>query len=324
MFLARRHILRVLTAGCALACGLAAAQAFPNKPITIVVPFAPGGTSDQAARVLAQKVGPALGQQVLVENKAGGNGQTAIAFVKQQPADGHTLLWVSAGILAINPWLFSKLNYDPLKDFEGVTGTFASTHFLLVPASSPAKTVADVVAAAKAQPGKLSLASVGIGSGSHLVGEIFKARTGVSLNHVPYKGSTAALPDVVGARIDLFFDGPTSAPLVREGKLRALATTDTKRSPALPDVPTMAEAGFPGVELNSWFALMVSTGTPKPVIARLNAELVKALRDPDVVKAITDAGGTPTPTTPAELAKLTASEHERMGQVVKASGAKPE
>jgi tripartite-type tricarboxylate transporter receptor subunit TctC len=317
----RRAVLAMLAASCA---GLAQAQAFPSKPITIIVPFAPGGTSDQTARLAAVKLAESTGQQVVVENKPGANGATAVAALKQLPADGHTVLWVSMGMMAINPWLYSKLAYDPLKDLVPITGSFASTHFLLVPTSSPAKTVADVVALAKAKPGELSVASVGIGSGSHLVGEIFKMHTGVQINHVPYKGATSALPDVVGGRIDLFFDGPTSAPLVREGKLRALAVTDSKRSAVLPQVPTMAEAGFAGVELNSAFGLVALAGTPRPVLDRLNAEFVKAFRHPDVAGKIADTGGAVTAGPAAEFAALIAVEHERMNKVVKASGAKAE
>ena len=308
------------------ACGMAAAwaQAFPTKPITIVVPFAPGGTSDQTARLAAVKIAESTGQQVIVENKPGANGQTAIAAVKQAPADGHTVFWASIGTHAINQSLYQKLNYDPVKDFEPVTLTFASTHFLLVPASSPAKTVADLVALAKANPGKLTFASVGIGSGSHLVAEMFKAHTKIDVSHVPYKGSTSALPDVIGARVDMFFDGPTSAPLVREGKLRALATTDRQRAAVLPNVPTMAEAGFAGIELNAWFGILAPAGTPKPVVAKLNAEFVKALRSPDVTQKINDFGGSVIAGTPAEFAAQIASETDRLGKVVRASGAKAE
>jgi tripartite-type tricarboxylate transporter receptor subunit TctC len=314
----------VLLVASAFVAGAASPQTFPTRTLTLIVPFAPGGTSDQAARLAAAKATDGLGQQVIVENRPGANGQTAIAAFRQQPADGHTLLWVSIGTHAINASLYPKLNYDPVKDFEPVTLTFASTHFLLVPAASPAKSVDDLVALAKAKPGSLVFASVGIGSGSHLVAEMFRARTHIDVSHVPYKGSTAALPDVVGGRVDFFFDGPTSAPLVKEGKLRALAATDTKRAAILPDVPTMAEAGHPGIELNAWFGIVAAAGTPKPVLTRLNTEFVKALRHPEVAQKITDFGGTVIAGTPAEMAAHMARETERLGKVVKASGAKPD
>jgi len=308
----------------ALYAASVSAQGFPSRPITLIVPFAAGGTSDQAARIVALKVADQIGQPVVVENRPGANGQTAIAALKQQPADGHTLLWVSIGTHAINASLYPKLNYDPVKDFEPITLTFASTHFLLVPANSPAKNVEELVALAKARPGAMTFASVGIGSGSHLVGEMFKAAARIDVAHVPYKGSVSALPDVVGGRVDFFFDGPTSAPMVKEGKLRALAATDTHRAPVLPNVPTMAEAGYPGVELNAWFGIVAPAGTPKPVIARLNTEFVRAFKDHAVEQRINDFGGVVIAGTPAEMAAHMARETTRLAKVVKASGAKPD
>ncbi|NRF71869.1 tripartite tricarboxylate transporter substrate binding protein [Aquincola sp. S2] len=323
MKLPLRHVL------CALAflvagAAQAQAQSFPTRPVTLLVPFAPGGTSDQAARLIAAKFQESTGQPMLVENKAGANGQTAIAALKQQPADGYTLFWGSIGTHAINAALYAKLNYDPVKDFEPVSATFSSTHFLLVPATSPAKTVAEFVTLAKAKGGSLNIASVGIGSGSHLVGEMFKAKSGIQLGHVPYKGSASALPDVIGGRIDVFFDGPTSAPLVKEGKLRALAATDSQRAPVLPDVPTMAEAGFPGVELNAWFGIFAPAGTPKAVVTRLNAEIVKALRQPDVIEKVHGFGGAVIAGTPEALAQRVARESDRLGKLVRAVGVKAE
>ncbi|MBO9513147.1 MAG: tripartite tricarboxylate transporter substrate binding protein [Variovorax sp.] len=308
-----------------LALGLAAsAQTFPSRPITLIVPFGAGGITDQAARLAAAKVAEHIGQPVLVENKPGANGQTAIASLKQQPADGHTLLWASIGTHAINASLYPRLNYDPVKDFEPITLTFSSTHFLLVPASSPARTVADLVAMAKSRPGTLTFASVGIGSGSHLVGELFKAQARVNVTHVPYKGSVSALPDVLAGRVDFFFDGPTSAPFVKEGKLRALAATSARRAPVLPDVPTMAEAGYPGVELDAWFGIVARAGTPPAVIEKLNTEFVRALKDAEVQRRIEDFGGVVIAGTPSEMARHMANETARLAKVVKDSGAKPE
>ena len=300
------------------------AQTFPSRPVTLLVPFAAGGTSDQTARLIAAKFQESTGQTMLVENRAGANGQTAIAALKLQPADGYTLFWGSIGTHAINAALYPKLHYDPIKDFEPISGTFSSTHFLLVPATSPARTVAEFVALAKSKPDTLTIASVGIGSGSHLVGEMFKAQAGIHLGHVPYKGSISALPDLVSGRTDVLFDGPTSAPLVKEGKLRALAATDNQRAQVLPQVPTMAEAGFPGVELNAWFGIFALVGTPKPVVAKLNAEIVKALRHPEVVDKVQTMGGAVIAGTPEALAARVARESDRLGKLVRAAGIKPE
>jgi tripartite-type tricarboxylate transporter receptor subunit TctC len=301
----------------------AGAQDFPNRTITVVVPFAAGGLTDQVARIAAQQMSESMGQPVVVDNKAGGNGQVAASFVKQARPDGYTLMVASAGTHAINQSLYAKLTYDPVKDFDPVTLLYKSTHFLLVPASSPARTVADVVAAARAKPG-LVFASSGTGSGAHLSGELFKSIAKVEISHIAYKGSAAAIPDVVGGRVDMFFDGTTSAPLVREGKLRALAVTDTVRSPALPDVPTMAEAGFPGVEVNSWFGIITPAGTPAPVINKLAAEFDKAMRSATTAQKTSPMGITVLTGTPQAFAAHIASETERLGKIVKASGARAE
>lgn len=299
----------------------AMAQDFPTRPITVVVPFAAGGLTDQIVRIAAQQLSDSMGQPVVVDNRAGGNGQVAAAFVKQARPDGYTLMVASAGTHAINQSLYAKLSYDPVKDFDPVTLLYKSTHFLLVPANSPAKTVADVVAAARARPG-LTFASSGAGSGSHLSGELFKSIAKVDIAHVPYKGSAAAIPDAVGGRVDMFFDGTTSAPLVREGKLRALAVTDTVRSPALPEVPTMAEAGFPGVEVNSWFGIITPAGTPAPVIARLATEFNKTMRSAATAQKTSQMGITVLTGTPQAFAAHITTETERLGKIVKASGAR--
>lgn len=299
------------------------AQEFPTKPITIIVPFSAGGSSDIGARLAAEKMSQSIGQPVVVENKTGANGQVAVNEFMSKEADGHTLLWVSHGIVAINPALYKDLSYDPLKDFAPITLAFTSTHILLVPTDSPFKTPADIVTAAKAKPGELTYASVGVGSGSHLVAEMFKSESGITAEHVPYKGSTDALPDVISGRVSYFFDGPAnSVPMVKDGKLRALAVTDTQRASFLPDVPTMAEAGFPNSQLNAWFGLVAKTGTPEPVIAKLHAELLKAYSDPDVVAKMTDLGTSVRPSaSPAEFAEMFKSEHQRLGGAVVAANA---
>lgn len=317
----------VLTLAMALVMSLSArAQEFPTRAITIVVPFAAGGSSDVSARVLATKLSESLGKPVIVENKPGANGQVAASAVKQAAPDGHTLFWVSHGVVAINPSIYAKLSYDPVADFAPISAVFRSTHFLLVPASSSYKTGADLVKAAKANPGKLTFASVGVGSGSHLVGELFRTANKLEVVHIPYKGSTSAIPDVLAGRVDFFFDGPgVSVPLAKEGKLRALAVTDAQRYGQLPDVPTMAEAGFPKQELNSWFGLVTLAGTPKPIVAKLHESITKALKSPDTVSRIGAMGGVVMPsTTPEAFASFIAAERERLGGIAVAAGVKPE
>jgi tripartite-type tricarboxylate transporter receptor subunit TctC len=241
----------LVVASAAAVSSVAFAQAFPAKPITIIVPVPPGGVTDPVARQVAQRVAENVKQPVIVENKPGASGIIASEYVKRQPADGYTVLFGFTGSHAVNPTLYSKLPYDPQKDFQPVTLIINTPHILVVPADSPAKTVADLVALAKSKPGGLTFASQGIGAGGHLLGEMFKAQTKTTLSHVPYKGSAPALTDMLAGRVDLFFDAMvTSLPFVRDGKLRALAIANKTRSKLLPDVPTMAEAGFPSVEMD--------------------------------------------------------------------------
>jgi tripartite-type tricarboxylate transporter receptor subunit TctC len=304
----------------------ARAQEFPSKTITIIVPFAAGGSSDVSARVVASKLSESLGKAVIVDNRPGANGQVAATAVKLAAPDGHTLFWVSHGVLAINPVIYPKLTYDPVKDFAPLSLVFRSTHFLLVPARSPYKTADELVKAAKANPGKLTFASVGVGSGSHLVGELFRSANKLDVIHVPYKGSTSAIPDVLAGRVDFFFDGPgVSVPLVKDGKFRALAVTDSQRYGELPDVPTMAEAGFPKQELNSWFGLVTLADTPKPILEKLHASIVKALQSPDAIQRIAAVGGITAPSaSPEEFVAFIRAERERLGAIAVAAEIKPE
>jgi tripartite-type tricarboxylate transporter receptor subunit TctC len=307
-------------------CALAAAQQFPSKTITIVVPFGAGGGTDQVARMLAPKIAESVGQPVIVENKPGGNGQVAAAALKNAKPDGHTVLAVSQGIVATNPWIYPQLSYDPQKDFAPVTLLYSSTHLLLVPAASPAKSVKDLVVQAKGKQGGLTFGSVGVGSGAHIAAEMWKQASNIDAVHVPYKGSGDLLPNLLAARLDYGFDGPSQvSPMIKDGRIRPLAVTDSKRSPAFPEVPTMAEAGFPGVEVNSWFGIVAPAGTPKPVIDRLHAEFVKALAAPEVQKRLAELVNQPTPSkSPEEFAALIASERERHGQIVKSANIKAE
>ena len=308
---------------CAVASAAALAQGFPAKPITIVVPFPPGGVTDPVARQVGARLAENVKQPVIVENKPGASGIIAAEFVKKQPADGYTVLFGFTGSHAVNPTLYSKLPYDPQKDFQPVTLLINTPHILVVPADSPAKSVADLVVLAKSKPAGLTFASQGIGAGGHLLGEMFKAQTKTNLSHVPYKGSAPALTDMLAGRVDLFFDAVvTSLPYVRDGKLRALAIANKTRSKLLPDVPTMAEAGFPGVEMDQWFGMMVPAGTPPAVVQRLNAEFVKAVRSPDIEKSLTERGLDVVTTTPEQFAAVIRADTATLGKVVKESGAK--
>ncbi|MBX9842221.1 MAG: tripartite tricarboxylate transporter substrate binding protein [Xanthobacteraceae bacterium] len=303
--------------------GSAAAQDFPVRPITIVVPFPAGGISDQGTRIVAQKASESLGQPVVIDNRGGAGGNIGAVAVKNAPADGYTLYLANVGSHAINQSLYSKLPFDPIRDFAPVIALFEFPHVLAVPLASPAKSVRELVDLAKARPGGLAFASQGIGAGGHLLAEMFMASTGIRATHVPYRGSVHALPDLVAGRVDFMFDGiPGTGPLVKEGRVRALAAAAGKRPDMLPDLPTMAEAGYPGIELSAWFGLAAPAGTPKPVIDRLNAEFTKALKSADVMEKLSQTGARLLPGSPADFAVLMASDTERLGNIVKVSGVK--
>ena len=302
--------------------GLAQAQAFPSKPITWVLPFPPGGVTDPVARMIGAKVSESIGQAVIIDNRPGAGSIIAAEAVKKAPADGYTVLFGHAGSHAVNPFLYAKLPYDPQKDFVAVTNLISTTHVLVVPASSPAKSMKELAEMVKSKG--LNYGSQGIGAGGHLLGELFKLRAGGALNHVPYKGSGPLVQDLLAARVDLAFDSPiTSGPHVREGRLRALAVASPNHNRNLPGVPTVAEAGFAGMELDFWFGLFAPAGTPQPVVQRLHAEWVKAIQHPDVSKKILDTGLDITVSrSPAEFAALVASDGVRLGKMTKDSGAR--
>lgn len=301
----------------------ARAQTFPARPVTIVIPFPPGGISDTTTRVIGAKFTENTGQSVVVENRPGAGGQIGADAVKRARPDGYTLYLANIGSHGINQSLYSKLSYDPVKDFEPITVLFSSANLLLVPAGHPVKTLAELIAFAKERPGKVSYASQSIGSGGHLAGEIVKARNGLDLVHVPYKGSAPALTDLVAGRVDFLFDPFISAlPFVRDGKLRALGTTGERRSALAPDIPTLRELGFPGYDVNPWFGLAAPAGTPRAVIERAQAEFVRALRAPEVTKRLADQGIDPVGNTPEEFARFIQTETARWTQVVVTSGAK--
>jgi len=311
----------------ALAAVLAApaARAQPaGKPIHIVVTFTPGGAPDILARLLADRLGPAWNTQVVVDNKPGAGGNPGADFVAKAPADGTTIVVGTVGTHAINGALYPKMPYDMVKDFAPVTLLATTPNLLVVHNDVPAKTVPELIALGKRE-GKMTFASAGSGTSIHVSGELFKTMTGIDMTHVPYKGRASAIPDLLGGRVTMMFDNmPSSLPLVKEGKLRALGVTSLKRSPAAPDIPTIAEQGLPGFEAVSWFALFAPAGTPRPVVDRLQAEVKKILSAPEVAKKLTDIGLDPVGSTADELAAWQRSEIAKWAKVVKDSGAKPE
>jgi tripartite-type tricarboxylate transporter receptor subunit TctC len=301
----------------------AAAQTYPSKPIRLICPFPPAGAVDIASRATAHELTRILGQTVTVENKPGAGGNLGGVEVARAAPDGYTVLMSTSGIQAINPGLYAKMPFDPNKDLTPVAPLVSLNNVLVLNPSVPAKSVKEVIALAKKEPGKLTFASSGNGTSIHMSGAMFLHLTGTDMIHIPYKGSGPAVTDLLGGQVMMMFDNiPSSLPHIKAGKLRALATTGAKRDPALPDLPTMAEAGVPGYESGVWFGLMVPAGTPKPVIARLNAAAVEATKASEFVKRMTDLGYNIIAGTPEEMAAMNKAEIARWTPIIKASGAK--
>ncbi|SCK34315.1 Tripartite-type tricarboxylate transporter, receptor component TctC [Variovorax sp. HW608] len=314
-----------------LVAGSAAAEAaWPTKPVRIVVPFAPGGTTDILARAVAPELSKAFGQPFIVDNRAGAGGNVGAEIVARSPNDGYTLLMGTVGTHGINRALYPKLPYDPIKDFAPITLVAAVPNVMEMNVDKAKalgiNSVADFVKYAKANPGKLNMASSGSGTSIHLAGELFKSMTGSYMTHIPYRGSGPALMDMVAGNADVMFDNlPSSMQQIKGGKLKALAVTSAKRSPALPDVPTVEEVGGPllkGYEASSWFGLLAPAGTSPDIINRIQQEVAKSLSTPAIKEKMEAQGAIPSGNTPAEFAKFIASEHEKWAKVVKASGAK--
>ena len=326
MTLARRALapLMATLAGTLLATGLHA-QTYPTKPIKVIVPFPPGGGTDIIAREVTQKVTTATGWIFVVENKPGAGGNIGVDAVAKSPADGHTLVLGQTSNLAINPTLYAKLPYDPVKDLTPIV-TVANASLVLVTSSkSPFKTVADVVKAAKAKPSGINYASSGSGTVAHLTTELFQGASGIKLQHVPYKGAAQALTDVVGGNVELYVSSvPTLIGQIQQGKLRALAVTSAARVDDLPQVPTINESGFSGFDAVTWFGFLAPAGTPKDVITRLNTEFNKALAQPELRKKLGEQGADPVGGTPEQFANLIKTDIVRWGKVVKESGARVE
>lgn len=329
----RRRVLQLACCSALFATNLIAVQAYsqtawPTKPVKIVVPFAPGGTTDLLARAMAPELSKAFGQAFIVENRAGAGGNLGADVVAKAPADGYTLLMGTVGTHGINVALYDKMPFDPVKDFAPIT-LVAGVPNVMVMNTEKAKTlgintVADFIKYAKAHPGKLNMASSGNGTSIHLAGELFKSMSGTYMVHFPYRGSSPALLDLVGGTMDVMFDNlPSALPHIKSGKLKALAVTSAQRSAVLPDVPTIEQAGnLKGYEASSWFGLLAPAGTPPEVVSRIQQEAAKALNTAAVKDKLLAQGAIPGGNSPQEFAKMIASEIKKWAQVVKAAGAK--
>ncbi len=316
-----------LTRRTALMLSLAAtlgamAQAYPVRPLRLVVPFPPGGSTDIVARLVAQKLGEALDQPMIVDNRAGAGGMIGAENVARSAPDGYSLLLASSGPIVIVPALQPKLGYDSVRDFAPVSIIATIPTMLVVNEKVPAKNVAELIALAKARPGKLNFASSGVGATPHLAGEVFKSMAGVDIGHVPYKGSAPALTDLMGGQVDMMFEQiPAVLPHVQSGKLRALAVGSAQRVAALPDLPSISESGLPGFDVVSWFGIMAPAGTPAPIVSRLRAELMKIMRMPDVSEKLASLGAEPQASTPQAFSQTIVAELPKWAEIIRKSGA---
>jgi len=289
----------------------------------MVVPFPPGGTTDILARAVGQKLSESWGQQVVIDNRPGAGGNIGTDIVAKSPADGYTLLMGTVGTHSINASLYSKLPFDPIKDFAPVTLVASVPNVLVVNATIDAKSVKELIALAKSRPGQLAFASSGNGTSIHLAGELFKSMTGTSMLHIPYKGSAPAIAELLGGQTNMMFDNlPSAMPHIKSGRLRALAVTSVRRSPALPDVPTIAETGITGYEASSWFGVLAPAGTPKDVVAKIQADIAKALNTPEIRERLSGQGAEPVGDTPEHFAEHIKAESAKWARVVKDSGAR--
>ncbi len=323
MMTTRRTILGLAaTAAIALAAPAGAQTTYPTRPISLVVPFPAGGSTDLVARVVAEKMTQELGQQIVVENRGGAGGNVGSAAAAKADPDGYTMLMGTVATHALNPALYKKMPFDPVADFSPVSLLVVVPNVLVVNPDFPAKDVAELIALLKAEPGKYSYASSGNGTPLHLSGELFKSMAGVDMVHVPYKGAGPALVDVMGGHVPIMFDNlPSSTEHIKAGKLRGLAVTTAERAASMPDLPTVSESGLPGYETYTWNALFVPAGTPPEVIAKLNEAAVKAVADPEVQATLQSFGAAVVGSTPDELAAHVQAELAKWAPVVAASGA---
>jgi tripartite-type tricarboxylate transporter receptor subunit TctC len=309
----------VLLLAALLCSSIVIAQDYPSKPIRFIVPFPPGGATDTFARILGQKMTDSWGQQVVIDNRAGAGGNIAAELAVKSPADGYTIIIVGMSH-AVNVSLYRKIAYDPVKDFAPITQVASVESFLVVHPSLPAKSVKELIALAKARPGQLNYGSGGNGAPGHLAGELFKMLTGINMVHVPYKGAQSMVGLLNGDHAVEFNNLITVGAHIKSGKVRVLAVGSAKRSPLMPEVPTMREAGVPGYEKVQWFGVLAPAGTPQPIISKLNAEMVRALRFPDVAKRLRDLGSEPVANSPEQFDVLIKSEIKKWANVIKEVG----
>ena len=322
MILSTRLPAALAAASLTLTSSAVLAQTYPAKSIRVIAPFAAGGALDLTARLVGQKMNEAFKQNVVIDNRPGAGGVIGADLVAKAAADGYTLLLASPAEIAVLPHL-QKMPYNAERDLVPVSLAVVTPLILVVHPSLPARTVKELIAVAKARPGELTYASAGTGGVQHLAGELLKITAKVNLIHVPYKGAGPALPDLIGGHVAMFFSGmPPAMPHVRSGKLRALAVTTLQRSPAAPEVPTMAESGVAGFDISNWFAYFVPAGTTADVIAKLNAEIARGLQQPDVKSKLAEVGAEAAPTTPEALASFVRAESEKFARLIKLSGAK--
>jgi tripartite-type tricarboxylate transporter receptor subunit TctC len=319
-----RRVLLVAVGMALLTPGIAASQAYPSRPVRMIVPSAPGGSPDINSRELANELTKQMGQQVVVENRPGASGILGYEALARATPDGYTFAYIS-NFIATNPSFYSKLSYDFFRDFQPVIFYFRGLNVLTVSLSLPVRSVKELIDHARANPGKLSFGSSGIGATPHLSMELFKSMTDTAMVHVPYKGTQQALTDVFSGQIDILCDNLASMlPFVRAGRVRALAVTSIKRSAAIPELPTLDEAGLPGYEYTGWSGMAVPKGVPRAIVVQLNAEINKALLSPAVTKGIASRGGTPVGGTPEEFAEQVRKETARLGKLIKSVGIKPQ
>lgn len=302
----------------------AQSQPYPNKPIKIISPFATGGIADTFSRVVGQGLSESLGQPVVVENKTGGGGNIGADFVAKAPADGYTLVMGNIGSHAVNPYLMKNMPYDPLKDFEPVAYVLDAEGLLVVNPTIPVKNVTELIAYVKARPGQVSYGSGGMGTTSHLAGELFKSLAKVDMTHIPYKGNAPAITDLIGGQTQVMFATmPTVLPYVKTDKLKALAVIGSSRASSLPDLPTVAET-LPGFDVSNWIGIFAPAGTPKPIINKLNAEIIKIMQQPAVQKRLETEGAKFKPMTPEAFGVFQKNEALKWAKTIKDSGIKPE
>jgi len=321
----KRTITTLLAAAALAATGALAQSSFPSRTVTLTVGFAPGGGTDTAARIVAQKLAQNIGQSVVVENRAGAGGNIAAQHIATAPPDGYTISLSSVGPLTVSPSLYKSLPYDPKRDIAPVTMGVVFPNVFVVNLNVPAKTLAEFVALAKSKPGELNYASSGVGGAGHLAGELFKQAAGIDMVHVPYKGGGPAMTDLLGGRVTMYPAVPSTAlPHIQAGKVRALAVTGPKRLPTMPDVPTVAESGYPGFEAMNWYAFVAPAKTPPEILDYWNRELVKVLKDPGVHAALMRDGLEPMPGTREELARYIDRETAKWSKVVHDAKIQPE